>query len=158
MGPARSRALLKICVFALAALFVSRAFARPPSRSLAGTWTATAGSQVLRGTWTAETSSRNSHSAYGSWTLLAGDGELVAQGTWSARKSTRGWYGTWSARAANGRPLSGSWAAAVTDPKIKTFAGMFAATAREYISGRWHAGGQSGSWWLQASSPRARKP
>jgi hypothetical protein len=156
--PERSRAVLGIGILALASLASTRTFARQTPRSLSGDWTATAGSQVFRGEWTAETSSRSPHSAYGSWTLIAGDGELVAEGTWSARKSSRGWYGTWTARAGNGRPLSGSWDAAISDPKIKTFAAMFAATIKEQISGDWHAGGQRGNWWLQASDRGSGKP
>ena len=148
---AGSRVLGRICIFAVAALAAALAFAQQPSHSLTGDWTATAGPQVLRGTWTAQTSSRASNSAYGSWTLIAGDGELVAEGTWSARKSAGSWHGTWTARVGNGRPLSGSWDAAISDPKIKTFAGMFQATLKKQISGYWHSGGHHGDWWLQAS-------
>jgi hypothetical protein len=156
--PASSRVLGKICIFTLAFLAAAMAFAQQSSRSLSGDWTATAGSQVLRGDWTAQTSSRASNSAYGSWTLIAGDGELVAQGTWSARKSAGEWHGTWTARVGNGRSLSGSWDAAVSDSKIKTFAEMFQATSKKQISGEWHSGGNAGNWWLEASPPRSGKP
>jgi hypothetical protein len=150
--PVSSRVLGRICILVLAALVAALAFARQPARSLTGDWTATAGQQVLRGMWTAQTSSRTSNSVYGSWTLIAGDGELVAEGMWSARKSAGEWHGTWTARVANGRSLSGSWDAAITDPKIKTFAGMFQATLKKQISGYWHSGGNHGDWWLQGSA------
>jgi hypothetical protein len=156
--PSSSRVLIRIWQIALAGLVASLAFAQQSSRSLSGDWTATAGSQVLRGTWIAQTSSRTSNSAYGSWTLIAGDGELVAEGTWSARKSAGDWHGTWTARVGNGRSLSGSWDAAVSDSKIKTFAEMFQATTKKEISGEWHSGGNAGNWWLQPSPPRSRNP
>jgi hypothetical protein len=156
--PASPRVPGRICIFVLAVLAAALAFAQQSSRSLTGDWMATAGQQVLRGAWTAQTSSRTSNSAYGSWTLIAGDGELVAQGTWSARKSAGEWHGTWTARVGNGRSLSGSWDAAVSDSKIKTFAEMFQATSKKQISGEWHSGGNAGNWWLEASPPRSGKP
>lgn len=151
------RVIGRIWLFALAVLAASPAFAQHSSRSLSGEWTATAGRQVLRGTWTAQTSSRRSNSASGSWTLIAGDGQLVAEGTWSARKSSGAWHGTWRARVGNGRPLSGSWDAAISDSSVKTFAEMFLATTKKQISGDWHHGGDAGNWWLQASPPPSRK-
>lgn len=144
---------MKTWIFLAAILFASCAWAQQPSQQLRGRWTATAGSQVFRGTWTAETSSRIPNGAQGTWTLLAGDGELVAEGTWSARKSARAWQGTWSARAGNGRPLSGSWSASISDPNVKTFAGMLKAATKKWIEGAWQTGGSGGNWWLQGSQP-----
>ncbi|HVB34038.1 MAG TPA: hypothetical protein VNJ52_06675 [Patescibacteria group bacterium] len=145
---------MKTWIFVAAFLLASCALAQQTSRQLRGNWTATAGSEVFRGTWTAETTSRSPHRADGTWTLLAGDGELLAEGSWSARKSARAWQGTWSARAGSGRPLSGSWSTSISDPNVRTFAAMLEATMKKQIAGAWQAGGSGGNWWLEGSQRR----
>lgn len=137
----------------------SCALAQQPSRQLRGTWTGTLGqSRVFRGTWTAETSTRSPNAAHGTWTILAGDGELLAEGTWSARKSAAGWQGTWTARSGNRPPLRGNWRAGVSNPSVKTFAGLLESTAKKYVAGVWQSGHLGGNWWLQGAPPRNRKP
>lgn len=144
---------MKSWVFVAAIVFASCALAQQTSQQLRGRWTATAGSQVFRGTWMAEISSQSRNRAQGTWTLLAGDGELLAEGTWSAQKSARAWQGTWSARAGNGQPISGSWSTSISDPNVTTFAAMLEATMKKEIEGAWRIGNSGGNWWLQGAQP-----
>jgi len=88
---------------------------------------------------------------------------IVLEGTWSAAKSPGGWQGTWSARAwtrqsssgrsTPGRLYTGTWQAAMRDPKARTLAEMFQRTLEQQIAGSWRSGPLAGHWWLKGSPP-----
>ena len=124
---------------------------------LTGMWTANAGSgPVMRGTWLAQISQGSPNLARGSWSFLNDASEIVLTGTWSARKTGKGWDGSWTAQARNGRALSGSWSAALADFKGKTLKEMLALTMQRQIGGAWQSGGHQGNWWLQGGGEKGR--
>ena len=115
-----------------------------------GSWIATAeASRVFRGNWIAHIATKDENAASGSWTLVNENNQVVLEGTWSARKSAAGWRGTWSARANEGRTLTGTWQAAMGDFNGKTFEDMLKRSAERQISGSWQSGRARGNWWLQ---------
>lgn len=115
-----------------------------------GSWIATAESnRVFRGHWLAHVLPDARNAASGTWTLVNDNNQVVLEGTWSARKSAGGWQGTWSARIRNGRPLTGTWQAALGDFNGKTFEDMLKRAAEKQISGSWQSGRAQGNWWLQ---------
>lgn len=129
------------------------ALAQEAAPALRGTWTATAGSQTFRGSWGAQISLHSPDAAQGYWTLLNDSDERVLQGSWSARKTGARWHGTWTARTSRGQSFSGVWDAGITDPKIKTFAGLLIETLAKEVAGSWQSGRLVGNWWLQGAQP-----
>jgi NAD(P)H-hydrate repair Nnr-like enzyme with NAD(P)H-hydrate dehydratase domain len=122
-----------------------------------GMWTASVGSgQVMRGTWRAQISQGNPNAARGSWSLLNDASEMVLEGTWSVRKMGKGWDGSWTARAGNGRSLSGTWSAALADFKGNTLQEMLALTIQKQIGGEWQSGHYQGNWWLEGAGKKGR--
>src|SRR5215831_16149756 len=160
IGPARAAAslyLFGVVCFAIFA-FADPADAQGPSTERTGMWKATVGDgPVMQGMWLAEISEGSQNAARGSWSLLNDSGEVVLQGTWSARKTSPGWEGSWSARAGNGRALSGTWSASLGEFKGKTLHEMLALTVEKQIGGGWHSGRYQGNWWLERSGKRAPK-
>jgi hypothetical protein len=133
-------------------LFGSCALAQEPLPSLGGSWTASlASGQIFRGTWSGQTSRQNLNEARGSWTLLNEAGEIILVGTWSAQKMRQGWQGTWTARAHNGAPLSGTWNADLPSFSGKTIQAMLERTAEREVAGSWRTRGYQGNWWLKGS-------
>jgi hypothetical protein len=125
------------------------------SSSLGGrrvnTWAARSSTGLmLGGTWTA-TEDAKTGAVTGRWTLLDAKGRAAATGAWSAAKSTSGWTGNWRAAAA-GRTgeYSGTWSARVDLKPNAKFADLFARAIQTAVGGTWRAGGQSGSWTIQA--------
>ena len=152
----RLRARILIPALMVAGWAGAPSLAQQPLPPLQGTWTATVGkSQVFRGAWTAALDPRNPSAAEGFWTLRNDLHEVVASGSWSARKTGTRWHGSWTARAENGQSYSGAWDAAVTDAKLKTFAGLLAATIEKEASGFWQSGRVGGNWWLDGEKPRS---
>ena len=115
------------------------------------TWAARSSTGLtLGGTWTA-TEEQKTGAVTGTWSLVDGQGRMVARGAWSATKSPSGWSGNWRA-AAVGRAgeYSGTWSASVKLKPSEKFADLFANAIETAVSGTWRAGGQSGSWTIQA--------
>ncbi|HET9400070.1 MAG TPA: hypothetical protein VFO34_03880 [Candidatus Acidoferrales bacterium] len=147
-----------VATLAIALLTVSSA-GQISTPSLQGIWTASAGkSQVFRGSWTAAIDSRDPNSAHGYWTLRNDLHEVTLEGTWSARKTGMRWHGTWTARTQSGQSFSGTWDAAVTDAKLKTFADMLRATFEKTVAGFWQSGHLGGNWWLDGEKPKPAGP
>jgi hypothetical protein len=120
-------------------------------------WTASVGSgPLMRGTWLAQVSQGTPNAASGSWSLLNDASEIVLTGTWSARKTPKSWEGSWTARARNGRTLSGTWSANLGDFKGKTMQEMLALTIEKQIGGAWQSGPYQGNWWLEGSRKKKR--
>ncbi|HLW78307.1 MAG TPA: hypothetical protein VKU44_01805 [Terriglobia bacterium] len=131
-------------------LLASSALAQDAAPVLRGRWTATIGpAQVLRGTWSAQASPDNPNSAQGSWTLTGDSGQIIGDGTWSAQKTRQGWQGTWTARAARGRALAGTWKADLPSVSPKNLLGMLQMTQDHQVGGTWRSGGYTGNWWLK---------
>jgi hypothetical protein len=111
------------------------------------TWAArTADGRTFNGTWSVAPDSTQ-RSASGAWTLSDANGATIMRGTWSADKHTTGWNGVWRA-GVEGREGEhrGSWSAKLPHVRNAPFSELFAAAAREAISGLWTGGSQSGSW------------
>jgi len=141
---------MKTCIFVATLLLAFSAPAQPHPSNLQGSWTATSeAQQTFRGNWSARVQAESKNAATGSWTLVNDTNQVVLEGTWTARKSAGGWQGTWSARARNGRPLSGTWQAAIGNLSVKTLADMLQLAAQKQISGSWQSGRARGNWWLQ---------
>src|SRR4030095_1049723 len=79
------------------------------------------------------------------------------EGTGSAKKTGESWDGRWTARAGNGRALSGTWSASMGEFKGKTFQEMLALTMQRQVGGAWQSGHSQGNWWLEGDSPKRRK-
>jgi hypothetical protein len=143
-------------VFCFAALaFLISAEGQTPPTELTGKWTATVGNgPAMRGMWLAQISKGSPNAASGSWSLLSDGGEVVLHGTWSARKTSQSWEGRWTARAGNGRSLSGSWSALLGEFRGKTFQEMLALTMEKQIGGAWQSGRYQGNWWLEESGKK----
>jgi len=128
------------------------------TNELTGMWTASVGNgPLMRGTWLAQVSKGTPNAASGSWSLLNDASEIVLTGTWSARKTPKSWEGSWTARARNGRSLSGTWSAALGDFKGKTIQEMLALTMQKQIGGAWQSGRYQGNWWLEGSGKKGRR-
>ena len=115
------------------------------------TWAARSSTGLmLGGTWTA-TEDAKTGAVTGTWTLVDGQGRIVARGAWSAAKAASGWSGSWRAVAA-GRSgeYSGTWTARVDLKPAARFADMFAKALEAAVSGTFRAGGVSGAWTIQA--------
>ena len=140
-------------LFALATLvFLASVQGQTPSAEFSGMWTATErNGPAMRGMWLAQISKTGPNAASGSWSLLGDGGEVVLEGTWSARNTSQNFEGSWSARAGNGRSLSGTWSAALGDFKGKTFKEMLSLTLEKQIGGAWRSGRYEGNWWLESS-------
>jgi hypothetical protein len=106
---------------------------------------------MMQGMWLAQISKTSPNAASGSWSLLTGEGEIALQGTWSAKKTLLSWQGSWTARAGNGRALSGTWSAGLGEFKGKTFGEMLTLTMQRQIGGAWQSGQYQGNWWLEGS-------
>ena len=129
-----------------------------PANELTGMWTASVGNgPLMRGTWLAQISQGTPNAASGSWSLLSDASEIVLTGTWSARKTPKSWEGSWTARAKNGRALSGTWSAALGEFKGKTMQEMLALTMQKQIGGAWQSGHYQGNWWLEGSGKKGRR-
>jgi hypothetical protein len=162
VGNARRPAAVRLrlfCMFCIAVLAVYvPAAAQTPTVELTGMWKATVGNgPVMQGMWLAQISKASPNAASGSWSLLSDGGEIVLQGTWSARKTGQSWQGSWRARVGNGRSLSGTWSAALSESKGQTFQEMLALTMQKQIGGAWQSGPYQGNWWLEGPSPKRRK-
>lgn len=150
------RLLFVICLAVLSVHVSARAQNTPTE--LTGMWKATVGNgPMMQGMWLAEISKGSPNAASGSWSMLNDAGEVVLQGTWSARKMGQGWEGSWRARVATGRSLSGTWSASLGEFKGKTFQEMLELTMQKQIGGAWQSGRYQGYWWLEGSSPKRRK-
>jgi len=130
----------------------------PENPTYSGTWTAAIGeSRTLHGRWIGQAIPGDPSSAHGSWTLTAPQGKTVLTGTWSAHKTAQSWRGTWSAKTANGRNMTGNWQADLpADPK-STLGDMLERLSSEVITGTWRSGRLAGSWLLKGKarlSPR----
>ncbi|HEY8714655.1 MAG TPA: hypothetical protein VIM00_04700 [Candidatus Acidoferrum sp.] len=148
--------LLKISV-AFWLLLASASLAQQPN-PLQGSWTASVGpTEIFRGMWAAETSPQNRNAARGSWTLLNDAGEVVLQGTFSAKKIGTAWTGTWTARAAKGTPLSGTWSADLPAFTGKTIQDMLQQATAKEAAGSWQTGRRQGHWWLKSLSAPPRR-
>ena len=111
------------------------------------TWSArTSEGRIFSGTWSVAPNATN-ESAAGAWTLNGANGITMMRGTWSADKHSTGWNGVWHA-AAVGRETeySGSWSADFPHMRNVRFSELFAAAAKQAISGLWTGGSESGSW------------
>jgi len=150
-----------ICTFCFAVVILTidvTAHGQSSTNELTGMWTASVGNGLLmRGTWLAQVSQGTPNAASGSWSLLNDASELVLTGTWSARKTPRRWEGNWTARAKNGRSLSGTWSAGLGDFKGKTMQEMLALTMQKQIGGTWQSGRYQGNWWLEGSGKKGRR-
>jgi hypothetical protein len=143
----------------LSLLLLLLAFTTPAQQpaALQGSWSASAGStEIFHGMWAAEISAQSHNAARGSWTLVNDAGEIVLQGTWSAKKVGPGWTGTWTARAAKGAALSGTWSADGDATAGKTIQDMLQQATSKEAAGSWRAGSRQGNWWLKSlySPPR----
>lgn len=128
------------------------------SAPLQGSWTASAGpNEMFNGMWSAEISAQSRNAARGSWTLVNDSGEITLQGTWSARKVGSGWTGTWTARAARGPAMSGSWSADLPASAGKTMQDMLQQATSNEAAGSWQTGRRQGHWWLKSLHPPARR-
>jgi hypothetical protein len=145
--------------FAIASLVYGiAARGQSSATELTGMWTASVGNgPAMRGTWLAQVSQGTPNAASGSWSLLNDASEIVLTGTWSARKTPKRWEGGWTARARNGRALSGTWNAALGDFQGKTLQEMLALTMQKQISGAWQSGRYQGNWWLEGSGKKGRR-
>src|SRR5262252_3265934 len=147
-----------LCLFCLASLpLCNQAEAQRSTAELTGMWKATVGNgPMIEGMWLAEISTTSPNAASGSWSLLTDAGEIALQGTWSARKTAQSWQGSWqgswTARAGNGRSLSGTWSAELREFKGKTFNEMLTLTMQRQIGGAWQSGRYQGNWWLEGSA------
>lgn len=139
--------------FVLATLvFLASVQGQTPSAEFSGMWTATEGNgSAMRGMWLAQISKSGPNAASGSWSLVSEGGQVVLEGTWSARNTSQNFEGSWSARAGNGRSLSGTWNAALGDFKGKTFKEMLSLTMEKQVGGAWRSGRHEGNWWLEGS-------
>jgi hypothetical protein len=156
------RAAIGLSFFFLVCFAISGSMVRLRAQSaraeLTGMWKATVGNgPVIQGMWLAEISKDSPNATSGSWSLLSDAGGIVLQGTWSARKTGQSWEGRWTARAGNGRSLSGTWSASLGEFKGKTLQEMLALTIEKQIGGAWQSGRYQGNWWLEGSSPKRRK-
>ena len=143
------------CACAALAVMGACLAAQLPTPSLQGTWTASVGkSQIFRGSWTAAINSLDGNSAQGYWTLRNALHEVTLEGMWSARKTAARWHGSWTARTQSGQSFSGTWDAAVTGSKVKTFADMLRATFEKTVAGFWQTGRFGGNWWLDGEKPK----
>lgn len=116
------------------------------------TWSArTSEGRIFGGTWTVAPNATN-ESAAGAWTLNGANGSTMMRGTWSADKHSTGWNGVWHA-AAEGRETeySGSWSADFPHMRNVRFSELFAAAAKQAISGLWTGGSESGSWSIRVN-------
>ena len=116
------------------------------------TWSArTSEGRIFSGSWTVAPNSTN-ESAAGGWTLSGPNGSTMMRGTWSADKHSTGWNGVWHA-SAEGRETeySGSWSADFPHMRNVRFSELFAAAAKQAISGLWTGGSESGSWSIRVS-------
>jgi hypothetical protein len=116
------------------------------------TWSArTSEGQIFGGTWNVAPNATN-ESAAGAWTLNGANGSMMMRGTWSADKHSTGWNGVWHA-AAEGRETeySGSWSADFPHMRNVRFSELFAAAAKQAISGLWTGGSESGSWSIRVN-------
>lgn len=152
-----------ICLVASTVLGISRsaqstALQSPPQKSsqiFRGSWTASAGpTQIFRGAWSAEISAHSRNSARGSWTLTNDANETILEGTWSAQITAQDWQGSWTARAHNGRSLSGTWNADLPDLGRKSLQDMFERTLSKQVAGSWRSGRDQGHWWLNSTSSK----
>ena len=145
-------------LLALATLVcLASAQGQAPPAEFSGMWTATEGNgPAMRGMWLAQVSQASPNAASGSWSLMSDGGDIVAEGTWSASKTSQNFEGSWSARARNGRSLSGTWSGALGDFKGKTFKEMLSLTMEKQIGGGWQSGHLKGNWWLEGSRKKRR--
>jgi hypothetical protein len=121
-------------------------------------WKATvANGPVMQGMWLAQISKGSPNAASGSWSLLSDAGEIVLEGTWSARKTGQSWDGRWTARAGNGRALSGTWSASLSEFNGKTLQEMLALTMQRQVGGAWQSGRYQGNWWLRVQAQNGAK-
>jgi hypothetical protein len=148
------------CAFCFAVMSLTiggTARGQSSTNELTGMWTASVGNgPLMRGTWLAQVSQGTPNAASGSWSLLNDASEIVLTGTWSARKTPKSWEGSWTARARNGRALSGTWSANLGDFKGKTMQEMLALTIEKQIGGAWQSGSYQGNWWLEGSGKKRR--
>jgi hypothetical protein len=144
----------------LAAALLGLVSLQPASSSLRGTWSASVGAaRTLQGTWSAAVDNRTPNAATGSWTLMNGSNQVIAEGTWSAVKTPRTWSGSWSARIlpsgrkGGGAIRSGSWRADTpASGGASTFSELLQSTLEKEITGAWRSAGLQGRWWLKGSS------
>ncbi len=116
------------------------------------TWSARASDgRTFSGSWSVAPNS-TSDSAAGAWTLSGTDGLTVMRGTWSADRHSTGWNGVWHANV-EGREAqySGSWSADYPYMRNERFAELFAAAAKQAISGLWTGPSESGSWSIRVT-------
>ena len=116
------------------------------------TWSASASDgRTFSGTWSVAASS-TPNSASGAWTLSGPNGLTVMRGTWSADKHSTGWNGVWRA-SVEGREAqySGSWSADYPYMRNERFGELFAAAAKQAISGLWTGPSESGSWSIRVT-------
>jgi len=145
-----------VCLMILCSMIHMKA--QSPATEFTGMWKATVdNAQMMQGMWLAQASKASPNAASGSWSLLSDSSEIVLQGTWSARKTGQNWDGRWTARAGNGRALSGTWSASLGEFKGKTLQEMLALTMQKQIGGAWQSGRYQGNWWLEGSSPKRRQ-
>lgn len=115
------------------------------------TWSArTSEGRLFSGTWSVAPNATH-ESAAGAWTLNAANGTTI-RGTWSADKHSTGWNGVWHA-IGEGRETaySGSWSADFPHVRNPPFSELFAAAAKQAISGLWTGGSESGSWSIRVT-------
>lgn len=73
-------------------------------------------------------------------------GDLLSQ------KIGTAWTGTWTARAAEGTPLSGTWSADLPAFTGKTIEDMLQQATAKEAAGAWQTGCRQGHWWLKSLS------
>ena len=116
------------------------------------TWAArSADGRTFGGTWNVAPGSTK-RTASGGWTLSDGSGTTILRGTWTADKHDTGWNGVWRA-VVEGRPgeFTGSWSAELPYVRNAPFSDLFAAAAKNAISGLWTGDSSSGSWSIRAA-------
>jgi hypothetical protein len=149
------------CTFCCAAVSLASgvtARGQNSTNELTGMWTASVGNgPLMRGTWLAQVSQGTPNAASGSWSLLNDASEIVLTGRWSAWKTPKRWEGSWTARAKNGRSLSGTWSAGLGDFKGRTMQEMLELTVQKQIGGAWQSGRYQGNWWLEGSGKKGRR-
>ena len=74
------------------------------------------------------------------------------RGRWDADKHETGWNGVWRARLDGGKgEYNGSWSSGFPHTRNATFADLFAAAAKDAMTGLWTGGSASGSWSIRAA-------
>ena len=117
------------------------------------TWSARSSEgRIFTGTWSVAPNATG-ESAAGAWTLNGANGTTTMRGTWSADKHSTGWNGVWHANL-EGRETeySGSWSADFPYVRNARLSELFAAAAKQAISGLWTGGSESGSWSIRVSN------